>query len=61
MAAVGKSASRTSPISRDGRAPRARVSDDGRYMLFQDGRGGMEAGQGFSIYLYDFVKAGQAK
>lgn len=33
------------------------ISDDGRYLLFQDGRGGMEAGQGFSIYLYDLEKA----
>lgn len=32
------------------------ISDDGKYMLFQDGRGGMESGQGFSIYLYDFSK-----
>jgi hypothetical protein len=37
------------------------VSDDGRFMLFQDGRGGMEAGQGFSIYLYDFAKAAEVK
>ncbi len=36
------------------------ISDDGRFMLFQDGRGGMEAGQGFSIYLYDFEKASPA-
>jgi hypothetical protein len=36
------------------------ISDDGRYMLFQDGRNGMEAGQGFSIYLYDFAKAAAA-
>lgn len=36
------------------------VSDDGRFMLFQDGRGGMESGQGFSIYLYDFGKASVA-
>jgi hypothetical protein len=35
----------------------ATVSDDGRFMLFQDGCGGMESGQGFSIYLYDFKKA----
>jgi hypothetical protein len=27
------------------------ISDDGRFMLFQDGRGGMEAGQGFSVCL----------
>lgn len=26
-------------------------------MLFQDGRGGMESGQDFSIYLYDFKLA----
>ncbi len=39
------------------KAAEATISDDGRFMLFQDGRGGMEAGQGFSIYLYDFEKA----
>ena len=33
------------------------ISDDGKFMLFQDGRGGMESGQGLSIYLYDFEKA----
>jgi len=33
------------------------ISDDGRFMLFQDGRGGMESGQGFSIYRYDFTQA----
>jgi hypothetical protein len=33
------------------------ISDDGKYMLFQDGKGGMEAGQGFSIFLYDFAGA----
>lgn len=42
------------------KAAEGTISDDGRYMLFQDGRGGMESGQGFSIYLYDFAKAGQA-
>lgn len=39
------------------KAAEGTVSDDGRYMLFQDGRGGMESGQGFSIYLYDLAKA----
>jgi hypothetical protein len=33
------------------------ISDNGKFMLFQDGRGGMESGQGFSIYLYDFEQA----
>lgn len=37
------------------------ISDDGRFMLFQDGRAGMESGQGFSIYLYDFAKARAAR
>ncbi len=32
------------------------ISDDGKFMLFQEGRGGTEAGQGFGIYLYDFSK-----
>lgn len=41
------------------KAAEGTVSDDGRYMLFQDGRGGMESGQGFSIYLYDLGKAGR--
>lgn len=39
------------------KAAEGTISDDGRSMLFQDGRGGMEAGQGFSIYLYDFEKS----
>jgi len=39
------------------KAAKGVISDDGRFMLFQDGRGGMEAGQGFSISLYDFEKA----
>ncbi|MFZ4766549.1 MAG: TolB family protein [Roseimicrobium sp.] len=39
------------------KAAEATISDDGKFMLFQDGRGGMESGQGFSIYLYDFAKA----
>ena len=43
------------------KAAEAVISDDGRYMLFQDGRGGMESGQGFSIYLYDFAKAASSR
>lgn len=39
------------------KAAEGSISDDGKFMLFQDGRGGMESGQGFSIYLYDFEKA----
>lgn len=35
------------------------VSDDGRLMAFTLGKSGMEAGQGFGIYLYDFEKAAQ--
>ncbi len=46
---------------RDWKAAEGTISDDGRFMLFQDGRGGMEAGQGFSIYLYDFEKAAAAR
>ena len=33
------------------------TSDDGRFMLFQNGKTGMESGQGFGIYLYDFGAA----
>jgi hypothetical protein len=33
------------------------VSDDGRFMAFTLGKSGMEAGQGFGIFLYDFQKA----
>jgi hypothetical protein len=39
------------------KAAEAVISDDGRFMLFQNGRAGMESGQGFGIYLYDFAKA----
>lgn len=39
------------------KAAEGSISDDGKFLLFQDGRGGMEAGQGFSIYLYDFSKS----
>ena len=37
------------------------ISDDGKFMLFQNGKAGMEAGQGFSIFLYDFNLAKVAK
>ena len=37
------------------------VSDDGRFMLFQNGKSGQEAGVGFSIFLYDIAKARAAK
>ncbi len=43
---------------RNWKAAEGVISDDGKYMLFQDGKGGMEAGQGFSIFLYDFARAG---
>jgi len=33
------------------------VSEDGRYMLFQIGKSGDEAGRGYGIFLYDFEKA----
>jgi hypothetical protein len=33
------------------------VSDDGNYMVFQCGKTGTEAGQGFGLFLYDFTKA----
>lgn len=39
------------------KAAEAVISDDGHFMLFQNGRTGMESGQGFGIYLYDFNKA----
>lgn len=38
------------------KAAEAVINDDGRLMLFQNGRAGMESGQGFGIYLYDFSK-----
>ncbi|MCB1085496.1 MAG: prolyl oligopeptidase family serine peptidase [Verrucomicrobiae bacterium] len=33
------------------------VSDDGRQMIFQIGKSGDEAGQGYGFFLYDFEKA----
>ena len=33
------------------------VSDDGRYLLFQIGKAGDEAGQGYGVFLYDFNQA----
>lgn len=36
------------------------VSDDGRFMAFQMGRYGVEAGVGYGIFLYDFAKTGAA-
>lgn len=33
------------------------VSDDGRYILFTLGKSGMEAGQGFGVFLLDLEKA----
>jgi hypothetical protein len=33
------------------------VSDDGRWMLFQIGKSGDEAGQGYGIFLYDLTQA----
>jgi hypothetical protein len=41
------------------KAAEAVVSDDGRFMLFQNGKSGQESGVGFSIFLYDFDKAGR--
>lgn len=43
------------------KAAEAVVSDDGKFMLFQNGKSGQEAGVGYSIFLYDFVKAAKAK
>lgn len=37
------------------------VSDDGHFMLFQNGKSGQESGAGFGIFLYDFARAGRAK
>lgn len=34
------------------------ISDDGRYMAFTLGKSGMEAGQGFGLFLYDITAAG---
>jgi len=33
------------------------LSDDGKFMAFQCGKSGTEAGQGFGLFLYDFEKA----
>jgi hypothetical protein len=33
------------------------VSDGGRFMLFQNGKSGQQAGAGFGIFLFDFAKA----
>jgi len=32
------------------------VSDDGKFLLFQNGKSGQEAGVGFGIFLFDFAK-----
>jgi hypothetical protein len=37
------------------------VSDDGKFMLFQNGKSGQESGAGFGIFLYDFAKARAGK
>jgi len=37
------------------------VSDDGRYLLFQIGKAGDEAGQGYGVFLYELLKAGAGK
>lgn len=37
------------------------ISDDGRFMLFQIGKAGDEAGRGYGVFLYDFEKAGKAR
>jgi Tol biopolymer transport system component len=35
------------------------ISDDGKFMLFQNGQSGKESG--FSIFLYDFEKSAPSK
>lgn len=39
------------------KATQSVISDDGRFMLFQIGKAGTEAGQGYGVFLYDFDKA----
>jgi hypothetical protein len=39
------------------KAAEGTISDDGRWMLFQNGKSGQESGVGFGIFLYDFETA----
>lgn len=41
------------------KATQSVISDDGRFMLFQIGKSGTEAGQGYGVFLYDFQKANE--
>jgi hypothetical protein len=41
----------------DGRGTQGVVSDDGSYLVFQRGRQGSEAGQGFGLFLLDLRQA----